>query len=89
VDSTSHLHTLYCKRFVRLRVLFKTHNNESGIILQTTVRGHIIKIDPELVSSIIEVQVLAIPGTLFLDILEPPSVENLMDFFDAHPQGNE
>jgi hypothetical protein len=25
VDSTSHLHTLYCKRFVRLRVLFKTH----------------------------------------------------------------
>jgi len=26
VDSTSHLHTLYCKRFVRLRVLFKTHN---------------------------------------------------------------
>jgi hypothetical protein len=26
VDSTSHLHTLYCKRFVRLRVLIKTHN---------------------------------------------------------------
>jgi hypothetical protein len=26
VDSTSHLHTLYCKQFVRLRVLFKTHN---------------------------------------------------------------
>jgi hypothetical protein len=25
VDSTSHLHILYCKRFVRLRVLFKTH----------------------------------------------------------------
>jgi hypothetical protein len=27
VDSTSHLHTLYCKRFVRLRVLFKTYIN--------------------------------------------------------------
>jgi hypothetical protein len=25
VDSTSHLHTLYCKRFVRLLVLIKTH----------------------------------------------------------------
>jgi hypothetical protein len=25
VDSTLHLHTLYCKRFVRLRVLIKTH----------------------------------------------------------------
>jgi hypothetical protein len=25
VDSTSHLHTLYCKRFVHLRVLIKTH----------------------------------------------------------------
>jgi hypothetical protein len=27
VDSTSHLHTLYCKQFVRLRVLIKTHIN--------------------------------------------------------------
>jgi hypothetical protein len=26
VDSTSHLHTLYCKQFVRLRVLIKIHN---------------------------------------------------------------
>jgi hypothetical protein len=32
VDSTSHLHTLYCKRFVRLRVLFKTHINTNPII---------------------------------------------------------
>jgi hypothetical protein len=30
VDSTSHLHTLYCKRFVRLRVLFKTHIKEDS-----------------------------------------------------------
>jgi hypothetical protein len=31
VDSTTHLHTLYCKRFVRLRVLIKTHNSEKTI----------------------------------------------------------
>jgi len=28
VDSTSHLHTVYCKQFVRLRVLIKTHINK-------------------------------------------------------------
>jgi hypothetical protein len=31
VDSTSHLHTLYCKWFVRLRVLIKTHITPQGV----------------------------------------------------------
>jgi len=64
-------------------------DDDSEIILQTTVRGHIIQIDPQLTSSIIEVHVLAIPGVPFTGILESPSLENLMDFFDALPQGDE
>jgi hypothetical protein len=35
-------------------------DDDSGIILHTTVRGHIIQIDPLLISSIIDVPVLAI-----------------------------
>jgi hypothetical protein len=33
--------------------------------------------------------VLDIPGFPFTDILEPHSIDDLMDFFDAHPQGEE
>lgn len=64
-------------------------DDDSGIILQTTISGHIIKIDPHLISSIIGVLVLDILGVQFLDILEQPSLDNLMNFFNAHPQGEE
>jgi hypothetical protein len=64
-------------------------DDESGIILQTTVRGHIIRIDPELISSIVAVPVLDIAGVPFTDGMGPPSMDDLMDFFDAHPQGDE
>jgi hypothetical protein len=33
-------------------------DDESDIILQTTIRGHIIRIDPKVINSIIEVPVL-------------------------------
>jgi hypothetical protein len=62
---------------------------ESCIILQTTIRGHTIQFDPQLISYILDVIVLAISESPFSEILEPPGLENLMDFFDAHPQGDE
>jgi hypothetical protein len=65
------------------------HDDESGIILHTFVQGHIIHIGPQLINSLIHVPVLTIPGVLFSDILEPPSMDDLIDFFDAHPQGDE
>jgi hypothetical protein len=40
-------------------------------------------------SSALNVPVLAILASPFSKILEPPSLEHLMDFFDAHPQGDE
>jgi hypothetical protein len=60
---------------------------ESGIILQTTIRGHIIRIDPRLIGSILDVPVLAISTNPFSEVLEPPRVEHIMDYFDAHPKG--
>lgn len=55
-------------------------DDESGIILQTTVQEHTIQNDPRFISSIIHVPVLAISMSPFTDILDPPSMENLIDF---------
>jgi hypothetical protein len=65
------------------------HDDDNGIILQTTVRGHTIQIGPRLISSIIDVPMLAISASPFSNILEPPSLENLMEIFDAYPQDDE
>jgi len=48
VDSTSHLQTLYCKRFVRLRVLIKTHNNNplKSLSLFAFIVGWVVTSDP-------------------------------------------
>jgi hypothetical protein len=60
-----------------------------GIILQTIVQGHIIQIDPQIIGSIIGVPVLPILANPFIEVLEPPSIEQLRDFLDAQPQGDE
>jgi len=64
-------------------------DDDSGIILQITVQGHTIQIDPRVISSIIDVLVLPISTNPFTEVLEPPSLEQLRDYFDAHPQGDE
>jgi hypothetical protein len=52
-------------------------DDESGIILQTTVQGHIIQIDPQLISSIIDVPMRAISVNPFSEILDPPSLKHI------------
>lgn len=64
-------------------------DDDCGIILQTTVEGHIIHIDPQIINSIIGVPVLPISANPFSEVMEPPSIEQLKDYFDAHPQGDE
>jgi hypothetical protein len=66
-----------------------TQKDERGLIMQTLVRGHTFQIDPQLIGSVIGVPVLNIPGFPFINILEPHSMDDLIDFFDAHPQGEE
>jgi hypothetical protein len=44
-----------------------------------------MQIDHQLISSVIDVLVLAISANPFSDVLEPPSFEHLME----HPQGKE
>jgi hypothetical protein len=85
-------YTCACPVYPRLVREFYGHlevvqDDDSGIILQTTVQGNTIQIDPQPISFIIGVPVLPIPANSFIYILEPPSLEQLRDFFGAHPQG--
>jgi hypothetical protein len=57
--------------------------------MQTIVRGHTIQIDPQLISAVIGVPVLPVPGVPFPDGVEAPNMDYLLDFFGTRPQGEE
>ncbi len=50
-------------------------DDDNGIILQTTVQGHTIKLDPQFISNIIGVPMLDISASPFSNILQTPSLE--------------
>jgi len=57
---------------------FYTHlevvqNEDNGIVLQSTIEGHVIQIDPQVISRIIGVPVLQISANLFNEVMEAPS----------------
>jgi hypothetical protein len=52
------------------RYMQVVQDGDSGIILQTTIRGHIIRIDRRLINSIIDVPILAISASPFSEVLE-------------------
>jgi hypothetical protein len=89
-----YLYNCVCPVYPRLvhdfyGLLEVVQDDDRGIILQTTVEGHIIQIDPQIISSTIGVPVLPILANPFSEVMEPPSIEQLKDYFDAHPQGDE
>jgi hypothetical protein len=64
-------------------------DDDHGIILQTFVQGHILHIDPQVINAIIDVPVLPVSADPFTEDMEPPTLEQLKDYFHAHPQGYE
>jgi hypothetical protein len=61
----------------------------SGIVLQSTIEGHVLQIDPQVISRIIGVLVLHISVSPFNEVVEAPILEDLREFFHAVPQGKE
>jgi hypothetical protein len=57
--------------------------------LQSTVDGHIITVDPQIISHFIGVPVLDLPGSPYNEVVLPPSLDDLREFFHAVPQGEE
>jgi len=61
-----------------------------GIILQTSVRGHVIQIDPQVISAIIDVPVLPISACPFTEVMEPlPWSSSGISFMPIHKAMNE
>jgi hypothetical protein len=64
-------------------------NDDRGVVLQSSVVGHLITVDPQVISHIIRVPVLEISASPYNEVVLPPSLDDLREFFCAVPQGEE
>jgi hypothetical protein len=88
----TYLYACACVVLTRLVRLFYANlkvaqDDERGTVLQSTIDGHIITIDPQIISQFIEVPVLDLPASPFNKVVLPPSMDELREFFHAVPQG--
>jgi hypothetical protein len=89
-----YLHSCACVVYTRLvNILYANlevvQNDDRGLVLQSTVAGHIITVDPQVISHIIRVPVLKISASPYNEVVLPPSLDDLREFFHAVPQGEE
>jgi hypothetical protein len=89
-----YLHSCACVVYTRLARLFYANlevvqDNDRGLVIQSTVAGHTITVDPQIISHFIRVPVLELPGSPYNEVVLPPSMEDLREFFHAVPQGEE
>jgi len=89
-----YLYTCACIILTRLVKLFYANvevaqDDERGLVLQSTVDGHIITVDPQIISHFLGVPVLELPGSPYNEVVLPPSMDNIREFFHAVPQGEE
>jgi hypothetical protein len=89
-----YLHSCACVVYTRLVKLFYANlevvqNDDRGLVLQSTVVGHIITVDPQVISHIIRVPMLEIYASPYNKVVLPPSLDDLREFFHAIPQGEE
>jgi hypothetical protein len=64
-------------------------DDERGTVLQSTVDGHIITVDPQIISQVIGVPVLNLPASSYNEVVLPPSMDELREFFHIAPQGED
>jgi len=64
-------------------------NDNHRVVLHSSVAGHLITVDPQVISHIIRVPVLEISASLYNEVVLPPSLDDLREFFCAVPQGEE
>jgi hypothetical protein len=60
-----------------------------GSYFRPLFNGKTIQIDPQAISTVIDVPVQPSSANPFLEVIEPSSIEQFWDFFGAHPQGDE
>jgi hypothetical protein len=89
-----YLYTCACIVLTRLVRLFYANlevaqDDERGLVLQSTIDGHIITVDPQIISHFLGVPVLELPSSTYNEVVLPPSMDDLREFFHAVPQGEE
>jgi hypothetical protein len=89
-----YLYTCACVVLTRLVRLFYANlevaqNDERGVVLQSTVDGHIITVDPQIISHFIGVPVLDMLASPYNEVVLPPSLDDLRKLFHVVPQGEE
>jgi hypothetical protein len=89
-----YLYTCACIVLTRLVRLFYANlevaqDDERGMVLQSTVDGHIITVDPQVISRFIGVPVLDLHARPYNEVVLPPSMDELRELFHAVPQGEE
>jgi hypothetical protein len=87
-----YLYTCACIVLTRLVRLFYANlevaqDDDRGMVLQSTVDGHIITVDPQIISQFIGVPILDLPASPYNKAVLPPSMDDLREFFHAIPQG--
>jgi hypothetical protein len=89
-----YLHSCACVVFTRLVKLFYANlevvqDDDHGVVLQSSVVTHLITVDPQVINHIIRVSVLEISASPYNEVVLPPSLDDLREFFCAVPQGEE
>jgi hypothetical protein len=89
-----YLYTCACIVLTRLVRLFYANlevaqGDDRGLVLQSTIDGHIIIVDPQIISHFIGVPILELPGSPYNEVVLPPSMSDLRELFHAVPQGEE
>jgi hypothetical protein len=89
-----YLHNYACVVFTRLVRLFYANleviqTNDHGVVLQSSMVGHIITVDPQIINQFIGVPVLQISASPYNEVVLPPSLDDLKEFFHTVPQREE
>jgi hypothetical protein len=89
-----YLYTCVCIVLTRLVRLFYANmevvqDDDRGVVLQSTVDGHIITVDPQIISHFIGVPVLDLSNSPYNEVVLPSSLDDHREFFHAVPQGEE
>jgi hypothetical protein len=64
-------------------------DDDRGVVLHSTIDGHILTVDPQIISHFTGVPVLNLPGSPYNEVVLPPSLVELREFFHAVAQGEE
>jgi hypothetical protein len=89
-----YLHNCACVVLTRLVRLFYANievvqDDDHGIVLQSSMEGHVITVDHQIINQFIGVPMLQSSASLYNEVVLPLSLDDLKEFFHAVPQGEE